>query len=254
MNLDLYRPLAPIALLAVLAAGCGRETTAGNALLAPGAVAAPPTTDARFDPPFDPAGFVPAVDHPFLPLVPGTVSSFADESPGGEAITVEVLPAKKRILGVDCTVVRDRVYVDGSLVEDTFDWYAQDRAGNVWYMGEDSKEYENGVVVSTEGSWEAGVAGAEAGIIMPAEPRIGMKYAQEFAPGVAEDMASVVSLKQSVSVPYGDFTDCVQTMEFSKLAPGARGYKFYARDVGLVLEESPRGGHERTELLSVSKP
>ncbi len=185
--------------------------------------------------------------------MPGTVFSFAGESAeGAETITVEVLHERKLILGIDCTVVRDRVYLEGSLIEDTFDWYAQDRAGHVWYMGEDVKDYENGVVVSTAGSWEAGVDGAQAGIIMQAEPRVGLTYAQENAPGVAEDMATIVSLKKSVSVPYGNFENCLQIMEFSKLAPGARGYKFYARGVGLVLEDSPRGGHERTELVSVS--
>lgn len=249
MKIVLPVSLAFVTVLAL--AGCGRESSPVRALLAPGSAAGPLIPAALVTPPFDPAAFVPAVDHPFLPLVPGTVFQYAGD---GETITVEVLHERKLILGVDCTVVRDRVYAEGSLVEDTFDWFAQDRAGNVWYLGEDSKEYENGVVVSTEGSWEAGVDGARAGINMLAQPAVGQRYYQEFAPGIAEDQAAVVSLKQSVAVPYGDFTDCLQTMEYTRLSPGQRGYKFYARGVGLVLEDTPRGGHGRVELVSVTTP
>ena len=237
--------------------GCGRNGGPVSSLLAPspmndgaGIVAA-----AQIDPVFDPATFVAGVNHPYFPLVPGTISTFrSDTDQGVETNPVEVLREHKRILGVEATVVHDQVFLDGVLIEDTLDWYAQDQAGNVWYMGEDSKSYENGVVVSTEGSWEAGVNGAEAGIIMEAQPRVGDRYRQEFAPGVAEDMASVKSLDKDVTVPYGSFAHCIQTMEFSSLAPGDRGYKYYAQGVGLVLEVAPRGGHERSELISVTGP
>ena len=201
------------------------------------------------DPPaFDPSAFGSVIDHPYFPLVPGTMTHFAG---AGETIDVEVLHERKNILGIDATVVRDRVYVAGELAEDTFDWYAQDQAGNVWYLGEDSKEYANGVVVSTHGSWEAGVDGAQPGFVMEAHPRPGDTYRQEYAPGVAEDMATVVSLKKNVTVPYGTFDGCIQTTEFTHLAPGNRGSKYYARGVGLVLEVAPRGGRERVELVSV---
>jgi hypothetical protein len=249
------------AMAAVLAAltlgilGCGREGGPVSALLAPtsaseeGRVGLVGAT--KSNPAFDPSQFVPGVSHPYLPLVPGSISRFRSQT---ETNDVEVLKEHKVILGVEATVVHDQVFVDGVLIEDTLDWYAQDQEGNVWYMGEDSKSYENGVVVSTEGSWEAGVNGGEAGIIMEAHPRVADRYRQEFAAGVAEDMASVKSLDKQVTVPYGSFDHCIQTMEYSRLAPGDRGYKYYAEGVGLVLEVAPRGGHERSELISVTGP
>ncbi len=239
--------------------GCSPGGEPGRPLLAPVLASESDVTTVartlRDVPTFDPANFVPSVDHPFHPLVPGTIHTFAGTTNEGlETTEIEVLREKKFILGVECTVVRDRVSLEGSLIEDTFDWFAQDTAGNVWYLGEDVKDYDNGVIVSTAGSWEAGKDGAQAGIIMNARPRIGDTYRQEYAPGSAEDMATIVSLKKTASVPYGNFDGCLQIMEFSPLAPGARGYKYYARGVGMVLEDSPRGGHERSELISVSGP
>jgi hypothetical protein len=247
-------------LVVTLAAACspGGELP----LLAPAAGPAPasapvapgPVASARDDgvPPFDPARFVTGVDHPHFPLVPGTTSVFR-EADGEETILLEVLATPKVILGVSATVVRDRVYVGEELVEDTFDWFAQDEEGNVWYLGEDVKNYAGGVLVDTEGSWEAGVDGARAGIAMLAHPEPGDTYFQEDAPGVAEDRARVRRLDVEVSVPYGRFADCLQTVEWTPLEPGNRGYKFYARGVGLVLESSA-GGKGRVELISVTPP
>ena len=181
-----------------------------------------------------------------------TYTYVGTSSDGTETIVVEVLHRTESILGIDATVVRDRVYVDDELVEDTFDWYGQDTAGNVWYLGEDTKEYENGVVVSTFGSWRAGVDGAEAGIIMLANPKKGNAYAQESAPGVAEDQARVVGLVESVMVPYGSFSPVLQILETTPLEPGNRGYKYYATGVGVILETSKRKGGERVELVSVT--
>jgi hypothetical protein len=147
--------------------------------------------------------------------------------------------------------VHDQGFLDGELTEDTFDWYAQDKAGNVWYFGEDSKTIEDGQVVSTEGSWEAGVNGARPGVIMLAAPEIGVRYQQEFAAGVAEDMAKVVSLTESVTVPYGSFTGCLKTLEWSPLEPGAREYKFYAPGVGELLEIDAKGSGQPLELISI---
>jgi hypothetical protein len=201
--------------------------------------------------PFDPNNFVEGVDNPYLPLTPGAVSTFVGETTEGtETIVVEVLHQTKTILGVKATVVRDRVTLEGELIEDTFDWYAQDASGNVWYLGEDSKEYEDGVVVSTEGSWEAGVDGAEAGIIMLANPKKGDSYAQEDAPGVAEDMARVKGLTGPVTVPYATYDQVLAILEWTPLEPGARGTKYYASGVGVVLETSKKG--ERVELVSVT--
>jgi hypothetical protein len=195
-------------------------------------------------PPFPDAGdFVDAVTNPYFPLDPGTTFHYRSESEDGvETIVVEVLHTTKTILGVDATVVRDRVYLDGDLIEDTFDWFAQDTEGNVWYLGEDSKEFLEDGSVSTEGSWEAGKDGALAGIIMLAEPEKGERYRQEFLEDVAEDKARVVSLDETVTVPYGSFTgDVLMTVEWNPLEGGSREYKFYAPGLGLV-QEIPVGG------------
>ena len=134
-------------------------------------------------------------------------------------------------------------------VEDTFDWYAQDRAGNVWYLGEQTREFENGRVVSTEGSFEAGVDGAQAGIAMPARPRVGCRYRQEDYAGHAEDRGGVFSLREQVTVPTGHYTDVVMTRETNPLEPRVLEYKFYARGVGQVLAVDISGGDGREELI-----
>jgi len=240
--------------------GCGRDgALSSQDLLAPnltsglGNLAEPNAARIAF--PFDPTNFVGAVDNPYFPLTPGTVYSYVEETPEGvETNEVAVTHDTKVILGVTTTVVWDRVYLNGSLKEDTFDWYAPDKSGNVWYFGEDTKEVENGVVVSTAGSWEAGKNGAKAGIIMLANPKIGDTYYQEFAPGVVEDQGRVLSLKESVSVPYGAFESCIKTADWTPIEPGNRAFKYYARGIGMVLEIIPRDGRARVELTSVSMP
>jgi hypothetical protein len=156
--------------------------------------------------------------------------------------------------GVTARAVRDTVREDGALVEDTVDYYAQDRKGTVWYLGEDTKEYEDGEVVSTEGSFEAGRDGARAGVIMPAHPRAGRAYVQESYPGHAEDRASNVSRKEQAQVPAGHFSHVLMTRETSPLEPKALEFKFYARGVGPVLEVEVSGGDERAELLRMRRP
>ena len=210
--------------------------------------------DSTYHPVINPANFVEKIDNPYFPLTPGTTFIYEGESEdGSERVEVNVTNETQVILGVTCIVVRDRVWIDDELVEDTFDWYAQDKDGNVWYFGEDSKEIENGVVVGTDGSWEAGVNGATPGILMLAAPVIGTQYQQEFAEGVAEDMAKVLSLSETVAVPYGAFPGCLKTVEWTPLAPGAREFKFYSPGVGLVLELQSRGGGVRIELTAIDK-
>jgi hypothetical protein len=205
------------------------------------------------NPPFDAAAFVASIDNPYLPLLPGTVFHYRSETPDGlETDDVVVTRDSKQILGVDVTVVHDQVFLDGELAEDTFDWFAQDTEGNVWYFGEDSKEIEDGQVVSTEGSWEAGVGDNAPGVIMLAHPKVGLAYHQELAPDIAEDMARVLSLKGSPEVSYGSFDNCVGTMEWSLIEHGVREHKSYCPGVGLVLEDQPKGGHIRNELVSIS--
>jgi hypothetical protein len=205
---------------------------------------------------FDPCDFSneEIIDNPYLTLTPGTTFTYESETEEGtEEDIVTVTDETKEILGITARVVRDTVSLDGELIEDTFDWFAQDKEGNVWYFGEDTKEYENGEVVSTEGSWEAGVDGAEAGIIMLADPQVGDTYRQEWAPGVAEDAAEVISLNEEVTVPFGTFTNCLQTREFSTLDPALQEYKFYCPDVGAVALEEVIDSGERVELIDVEQ-
>lgn len=209
------------------------------------------TPDPTYNLSINPADFVAGVDNLLFPLVPGTRYVYQG---GEETIEVTVTDDTKQILGVTTIVVRDVVSVGGEIIEDTYDWYAQDKAGNVWYFGEDTKEYEDGQLVSTKGSWEAGVDGAKPGIVMHAtQPAIGAPYRQEYYACEAEDMAEVVSLNESVTVPYGSFDNCLQTREFTPLEPDVNEYKYYAPGVGLVLEVDVKSG-ARTELIEVTTP
>lgn len=209
------------------------------------------TPDPTYNPVLEPAEFVEGVDHPYWPLVPGTVTVF---QAGDETVTVTVTGDLRTVAGISSMVVHDVVAEEGEVIEDTYDWYAQDSGGNVWYMGEDTEEYEDGVLVSTAGSWEAGVDGAKAGIIMPAvQPPIGIPYRQEYYACEAEDFAETAGLDESVTVPYGSFTHCLKTREFTPLEPDVNEYKYYADGIGFVLQVDINTG-QRTELVSVTNP
>jgi hypothetical protein len=184
-------------------------------------------------PTFDPDNFVTVIDNPRYPLQPGT--TYINASPDGFfADNLTVTRDTIEILGVSCVVVDDLAYEDGELVERTLDYFAQDKQGNVWYLGEDSTHFEDGKVVSTEGSWRAGNGNQHAGIIMEADPQVGDFYKQEQAPGVAEDQAVVISLNASLDVPYGSFTGLLQTDDTTPLEPGFVERKTYAEGVGLL--------------------
>jgi len=181
-----------------------------------------------------------------------------------ETITVEVTDETVMIEGVKCVVVHDVVY-DGptidpdNIIEDTFDWYAQDSERNVWYFGERSlaregcgdeeDEEDCAYLLSDEGSWKAGLDGGKPGIVMEIDPQVGDVYRQEFLLGDAEDIGEVVSIDEaSVSVPYGNFYDDVlQTRDFTPIEPDVEEFKYYVRGVGVVLEENLEDG-ERVEL------
>jgi hypothetical protein len=197
--------------------------------------------------------FTAKVDNPWLPFRVGSSWVYRDII-SGERTTVRVTNQTKRIAnGVTARVVRDTVRLHGQVTEDTYDWYAQDSRGNVWYMGEDTKEYENGKVVTTEGSWEAGVNGARAGIAMPAHPRVGRQYRQEYYAGHAEDHARILSLDDQAEVPAGHFKPALLTKEWTPLEPDVLEYKLYARGVGVVLELTASGGASQEQLLSFKR-
>jgi hypothetical protein len=214
--------------------------------------------EVRYNPKIDPADFlspaeVAADPNPLFPLVPGTTNNYrAVDEEGTETIAFEITHRTRMILGVTCIVVHDAVHLDGSLIEDTDDWFAQDRDGNVWYFGESTAEYEDGLITTTDGAWEAGVEGARPGIIMFAKPKVGKTYRQELFLGEAEDAAEILALDKTVTVPAGTFSNCLKTREFTPLEPGASERKYYAPGIGTVLEVNPESG-KRTELISVVK-
>jgi hypothetical protein len=224
------------------------------ALAAAGAWAAEKKTNAargEYRPTIQPTNFAEAVDHPYFPLVPGTTFTFIEKDRRETRENkVMVTHDTKTILGVKCVVVHDKVTVDAKLVEDTFDWYAQDKEGSVWYFGEATREFKSGGRVSTEGSWEAGVKGAQPGIVMPANPKPGEPYRQEYLKGEAEDMGQVVAVGETVTVPFGIFKDCLRTRDWSMLERGSEK-KWYARGTGVVRTESSSG--EVSVLISVTK-
>jgi hypothetical protein len=200
----------------------------------------------------DPADFVVEIDNPYWPMKPGSRWIYNETDVEGNEMQVEVTVTNdtKDIVGISATVVHDVVTENDSVMEDTLDWCAQDVDGNIWYLGEDTKEYEEGVVVSTEGSWETGVDGAQAGIVLPANPEVGMTYRQEYYAGEAEDRANVLSLDQHVEVPYGAFDGCLQTEDTTPLEPDVIEHKYYCRDVGPVLAIDVASGAGREELVT----
>ena len=182
-----------------------------------------------YSPHIDPAEFTTKIDNEYFPMKPGTTFLYKGK---GERDEMSVTHQTKKVMGVECVVVDDRAWEDGKLIEQTYDWFAQDKEGTVWYFGEDTKEYENGKVTSTKGSWEAGVDGAKPGIIMQAHPKVGQVYHQEYYPGEAMDMAKVLSLDASVRVSYGSFDHVIETKEWTPLQPVFYEKKYYVRGVG----------------------
>ena len=235
--------LAPLA-VALLAVACGDDTA--NDTAAPSTTAAPvidPGDGGDYAPQLDPADFVTGVDHPFMPLAPGNRWVYEETGEDGEVEHIEVVVQEetREIAGLTATVVRDTVTLDGEMVEDTFDWFAQDRDGHVWYLGEDVDNYEDGELVDHDGSFEHGQDGAYAGIVMPAQPQVGDAYRQEFFPGEAEDLGEVIRLDGTASVPFGDFEDLLVTRDWNPLEPEVLEEKSYARGIGLVFEEKVAG-------------
>jgi hypothetical protein len=225
-----------VLLVVVLAAGCGSESRS----LPQGAEPAK----------LDAADFVEQIDNPYWPMAAGSRWVYRED---GQRVEVTVIEQTKEVLGIQATVVHDVVTEDGELVEDTYDWYAQDKDGNLWYLGEATKEYENGKVKTTEGSWEAGVDGAEAGVLLPGEPEVGMSYRQEYYKGEAEDRGEILSLDERVEVSFGSFDGVLMTKDTTPLEPDVLEHKFYARGVGPVLAVAISGGSGREQLVRFTR-
>jgi hypothetical protein len=227
----------------LLAAGCGGSGKVGL-----------PQGDEPVQ--LDPGSFSVEIDNRYWPMVPGTRWTYREVDEAGNRVEVVVTVSseiKEIANGITARVVRDTVTEDGELIEDTFDWYAQDADGNVWYLGEATAEYEGGEVVSTEGSWEAGVDGALAGIIVPAEPARGLRYRQEYYAGEAEDNGEVLGVDEQVDVPAGHYRDALLTKDTSALETKVVEYKLYAPEVGPVLALGISGGGGREELVRVER-
>jgi hypothetical protein len=210
------------------------------------------TKSAAYHPAIDPKQFRAVVDNPYFPLAPGTVWNY-DEKTGrySSQDEVRVTVETRVVMGVRCVVVHDVERSNGRVIEDTYDWYAQDQDGNVWYFGEDTKEFHSNGKVDRSGSWEAGVRGAQPGVVMAANPQPGAPYRQEYLAGVAEDMGQVVAVGATVTVPCGAFHDCVRTKDWSTLEKGSEK-KWYARGIGVVRTESTGG--EIAVLVSMKRP
>jgi hypothetical protein len=231
-----------------LAAGCGGEGSTADAQTGAGLPkGAEPMK-------LDPAGFTTEIDNRYWPMTPGTRWTYRELDEEGKqntVVTTVTTATKKLANGITARVVRDTVMQDGEVVEDTFDWYAQDDKGNIWYLGEDTAEFDNGELTTREGSWQAGVDGALAGVALPTDPVDDMQYRQEYYEGEAEDVGEVLSTEEQAQVPAGHYTNALLTKDTSALEPSVLEYKLYAPNVGPVLTLGVSRAGDREELLKV---
>lgn len=227
---------------ALVLAGAGTAVATRDSAAMPGSPAGFTSTSAR-------------VTNAWFPLKPGTIAVYAGVKDRLSAVDVFKVTRKTQVIdGVRCVVIDDRLYLAGRQAERTTDWYAQDKAGNVWYFGEATEELNpNGTIKSTAGSFQAGRNGARQGIFMPAKPRVGASGQQEFSKGNAEDHFKILSLSAQISTPGGSSRRALLTQETTPLEPGVLDHKTYLRGIGTVLEATIRGGDERLELVSFNR-
>ena len=221
---------------------------------APWASGAGSGSGSPYEPALDPANFTTTIDNPYFPLPVGRTLVYRGVKDGQiQEDRVTVTDETKTVAeGITARVVTDVATHDGALLEKTSDWYAQDKQGNVWYLGEDTAQYLANGKVDTSGSWEAGVHDAEPGIVMEANPQIPDAYRQEFLTGQAEDTAWIVDRGGSTSVPYGTLKNVLTTLEATRLEPGAYDQKVYAPGIGIAREQALTGAPEFAELVSVT--
>jgi hypothetical protein len=245
--------VAIVAVTALAACSSGGTSALGPTVPVPSATSTPSPRYSfpPYHPAIDPTRFSDKITNPYMPFPVGTTTVYQGTRDGIPLrIEVSVTRETKTIMGVKCIVVRD--IVTGALEERTTDWYAQDPAGNVWYFGEDTKELKNGAVISTSGTWTAGIDGALPGIVMPAHPAPGAPYREEYRPGVAEDVAKVIRADATVHVPVGTYHHVVVTENTDQLDPAKLEHKFYASGVGQVyLNGVVNGHHEIVRLTQI---
>jgi hypothetical protein len=258
-------PLVVVATL--ICAGCAANADSPSATIPPNPPAqqAPPPANPPTAPKLpvggdpvslDPANFSANITNRYWPMKPGTRWTYRNVEEGNppEEIVVVVTTATKKLAnGITARVVRDTARTEGQITEDTMDYYAQDAAGNIWYMGEQTAEFENGKIASREGSWEAGKDGAMPGIMLPAHPADGQKYRQEYKKGEAEDNGEVLAMGDLVQVKAGRYKSALVTMDTSSVEKTAVEYKFYAPGVGPLLALDVSGGASREELVKIDK-
>ncbi len=241
------KALLNIAIIALLLTGCTRSSGT-----APSTV-----TTAPYAVTINPADFVAVVDNPYFPLLPGSASIYeAKKKEGLARVESTVLRETKVVMGIKAVVVHVRALLDGQLIEENYDWYAQDKQGTVWYLGEDVNNYEGGKFKDKAGSWEGGVAGALPGIIMYGNPaaHLGGSYRQEYRKGHAEDVADLLSVTETVTTPYGSFSNVVKTLDYSTLDLKLREHKYYAKGFGEVKIVDLVSGEELVALVKFTAP
>jgi hypothetical protein len=233
--------------LAALLAACACSSSSHTATSAP-------SSTTTYRPAIGSKQFSARVDNPWFPLPVGRTLEYVGSRDGKRAREIVTITAKTRtIAGVPSRVVRDVLYLDGVLAESTRDYYAQDATGNVWYFGEDTAELDDkGAVTSTEGTWHAGVDGAQPGIIMEATPTAGKTLRQEYYRGHAEDEFKIIDLDAATTVPAGTYSGALKSQEWTALEPDVLSEKYYARGVGIVREADVKGSNEKLELQKVS--
>jgi hypothetical protein len=243
------------ALVMLFAAGCGANENAASDQKGKGSGSAQGLPQGADPVNLDPKTFTTRIDNPYWPMDPGTRWTYRETDQEGARmeVVVTVSDQTERIAnGVIARIVRDTVTEDGEIVEDTFDWYAQDKGGNIWYLGENTAEFEKGKLVTKEGSFEAGVDGALPGIIMPSDPKDGMQYRQEYYKGKAEDNGEVLSTDEMAQSPFGHFDNALLTKDTISIEPNVLEYKLYAKGIGPVLTLGVSGGPgSREELIDL---
>ena len=244
-------------LIGVLAAAVGLATAPGAAAMSSSNAESCPLPafgpGSAYRPDIDPEAFTANVDNPLFPLVVGRTLVYSGIKDGKKAIDLFHASKRTRVVdGVRTRVVEDRLFLNGVLEERTSDYYAQDRCGNVWYFGEDTAELDShGHVTSTEGSFHAGLDGAQPGVFMQASPELGRRFRQEWYAGHAEDRFKVIGLSEPVRVPFGSFGNALRTAETTALEPGVLDNKLYVRGIGEVVEKAIKGPLEKLVLVDI---